>query len=205
MFKTKAVTPLWFGKTCLITSGHTARVENKTCKKKAATPLRFWCLKKTCSKQKRSHRSGLVSEKNMWKEQTTIQEKYFFGTKECTKTKSGHTAMCFFPIKTRAEIKSGHTAIHATKKTVNNPKKKRELTHFAVLQSHNHLAAGFFSTFRTAAGFFILALLEAALSWLPPPCRLRLTGSPCRSGGTSCAGKKPSAIHLPQRVQHISC
>jgi hypothetical protein len=158
MFKTKAVTPLWFG----FGKKHVERTNNHP-------------------------------------------RKIFFGTKECTKTKSGHTAMCFFPIKTRAEIKSGHTAIHATKKTVNNPKKKRELTHFAVLQSHNHLAAGFFSTFRTAAGFFILALLEAALSWLPPPCRLRLTGSPCRSGGTSCAGKKPSAIHLPQRVQHISC
>ena len=123
MFKTKAVTPLWFGKTCLITSGHTARVENKTCKKKSGHTAEVLVFEKNMFKTKAVTPLWFGFGKNMWKEQTTIQEKYFFGTKECTKTKSGHTAMCFFPIKTRAEIKSGHTAIHATKKTVNNPKK----------------------------------------------------------------------------------
>ena len=115
MFKTKAVTPLWFG-----------------------------------------------FGKNMWKEQTTIQETYFFGTKECTKTKSGHTAMCFFPIKTRAEIKSGHTAIHATKKMQQSQKKTR--THsFCRPPISQSLGCRFLQRLSNSSGFLHLGLARSCL------------------------------------------
>jgi hypothetical protein len=78
MFKTKAVTPLWFGKTCLITSGHTARVENKTCKKKSGHTAEV-----------------LVFEKNMFKTKAVTPLWFGFGKKHVERT-NNHPRKIFF-------------------------------------------------------------------------------------------------------------
>ena len=88
---------LVFQQNMLQKKGHTAMVKKNHVQKKATAEVLVF--EQNMLKKKRSHRYGFVSEQNMSKEQTTIPETCLFGTKECTKTKSGRTAMLFFPIK----------------------------------------------------------------------------------------------------------
>ena len=65
-----------------------------------------------------------------------------------------------------------------------------------------HLAAeGFFNAFLTAAGFFMVRRPLLPRPLLPPRWSM-LPAFPSRppigTGATSCAGKKPSATHLPK-------
>jgi len=74
MHRYKADTPLWF---CS---------KKNHVQEKAATPLRFWCLNKTCSKKKRSHRYG--KEKSCSKKSCHTAEVLVFEQNKLKKKRS---------------------------------------------------------------------------------------------------------------------
>jgi hypothetical protein len=141
MFKTKAVTPLWFGKTCLITSGHTARVENKTCKKKSGHPAEV-----------------LVFEKNMFKTKAVTPLWFGFGKKHVERSNTHPRKIFFWYKRMHQNKKRPHRYVFLSHQNKGRNKKR---THRYTCDQKNATIP------KKNANSLILPSSNLTITWLP--------------------------------------